>query len=246
MYMRLVDIYGVVKKSWVVGYSGYSYGTPLQYVYQWANPLPYSSQIDEGVYFLRLDIYDWQGTLSFYSEPIRLSILAPVNTIKLVYKHDQNDFDTIFIGSNVLGEFFMRIEGGMKSDGFQPGGKFTMFQDQDYNSIVLQSQPTLIEKFTFGPSVGTANWMGDKINRIFGLSTVTIDGTQYVRNEAAKLERNGEVNYPLAGWTLELIKSDNPYSETFDYHENYPEPLTCDRTDITCDSTVVTSDMTEL
>jgi len=247
MTMRLIDNEGTVYKTWGVYYSGYSYGlTETTYVYQWGNPFPYSSQISEGIYFLKLEISDTEGSMIFYSEPIKLTALAPDNTVRIIYTHDENDFDVIFTGSNIVGEFMLRIDGGMKSEGFLPGGKFTMFQDLDYNSVMLQSQPYNIEKWTFGPANGCPNWMGDKINRIFGLSDITIDGVGYSRNENAKIDRAGESGYPLAGWTIELVKTANPYKEEFSIHTLTPTPLTCDSIQYTCDSTLVTSDMTEI
>lgn len=246
MTMRLVDLYGVIYKTWPVYYSGYQYGTgsARRFVYHWINTFPYSSQISEGVYFLQLTIEDSDGTLTFYSEPIMLTILAPDNTVTLVYSHDVNDFDTVFVSDKVIGEFLMRIEGGMKSDGFTPGGKFTMFQDQDYRSVVLNSQPYNVEKFTFGPSIGAPNYIGDKINRIFALLTVTIDGVGYSRNEGAKVERSGDSGSPIAGWVIDLVKTENPYSEGSEGY-NILVPLTCDSTLITCDNSVITADQTQ-
>lgn len=237
--MQLVDNSGTVFKSWGVGQSYRSYRGLC--VYHWIGYFPLSSVAPVGVYFLKMTIEDLNGQTVLYSEPIYLTD----DTSKLVtisYTHDENDFDRVFVGNNVVPSI-LRIEGGMKSEGLQPGGKFTMFQDQDYNSVVLQSQPYNVEKWTFGPSEGVPNHIADLINRIFGLSNVTIDGVQYSRNEGSKLERTGETEYPLAGWSLDLIKSLNPYSAEF---ATSAAAFTADNTSITADSNLQTADQTEL
>ena len=236
MSMQLVTNEGTVIKGWTVGDSGRSY-RGLK-VYHWANYFPLTGAA-EGVYFLKLSISDSSGILTMYSEPIYLSSTSP-DTVAVTYSHDENDFDRVFTGSNVM-QHLMRIEAGMKSDGLAPGGKFTMFADLNYQSVMLQSQPYNVEKWTFGPGEGIPNHLADIINRIFGLSTVKIDGVQYSRNEGAKIERTGVNEYPLAGWSLDLIKSDNPYS----YESSTAlEALTVDSTTITVDSTLITSDQT--
>jgi len=241
MLMSLMDNAGTVYKTWSVYYSGYTFGTGADktYLYNWTGIFP---AVAEGFYFLKLLVQDSEGYMIFYSEPIRLYTTAPDNHIILRYTHDENDFGVVFVGYL----FMMRLQAGLKSEGFQPGGKFTMYQDLDYQSEVLTSQPYNVEKWTFGSSEGIPNWVADKINRLFGLSTTIIDATYYCRNEGAKMERQGVEHFPLAVWQLELIKKDNPYEDTFTSHDSGALPLTCDSILYTCDSTLVTSDMTEI
>lgn len=235
--MSLITNEGTVIGSWPVGDSGRTYRGDR--VYHWINYFPLGGS--DGIYFLKLVISDSHGSLTMYSEPIELSSDSP-DTVAIRYSHDENDFDRVFVGSNVM-QSLLRIEAGVKTDGFAPGGKFTMFADLNYNSVILQSQPYNVEKWTFGPSEGIPNYMADIINRIFGLSTVEIDGVQYSRNEGAKIERSGVNEYPLAGWSLDLIKSENPYS----YEASTTlAALTVDTTQITVDSTLITSDQTTL
>jgi len=240
MFMKLIDNEGTVYKTWQFYRSGYSYGA--WFTFDWVGVFPPASVAPAGVYFLKLEIQDAGGSLVFYSEPISL-VASQDETLKIVYTHDLNEFDTYFtIGTGV--NFLLRVEGGVKSEGLQPGGKFTMFQDLDYQSLILQAQPYNVEKFTFGPSAGIPNHLADKLNRIFSLSSVTINGTAYTRNEGAKMERNGETDYPLAGWSLELVKTANPYSDAFS--EYTPKSaFTADNTLKTADTTLYTADQTE-
>jgi hypothetical protein len=237
MKIEMLDVYGTVKWTWWPSNSGMTYDG--WFVWHWISYFPYAIQTPSGIYVLKITISDSDGTKLFYSEPINL-VDSQENTLKLVYTHDQNEFDIRFL--NTPFSFMMRVEGGVKSDGIAPGGKFTMFQDLDYQSVMLQSQPFNVEKYTFGDSYGIPNWMADKINRIFGLTTVKINDIQYSRNEGAKIERVGDSDYPLAGWTIDLVKTANPYSEQFEFASTLP--FTADTDNYTADSTNQTADQT--
>ncbi len=241
MQIMFVDINGNQVGGWAEWASDpvenyYGYG-----VYEFKFSVPPATTIPAGIYFLKLIITDSIGVATFYSEPISVQATT-AGTLAIVYDHDENDFDRKFTGP-VLPSM-IRIEGGMKSDGLQPGGKFTMFQDIDFNSVMLNSQPYNVEKFTFGGSYGIPNHLADKLNRVFGLSDVTIDGVKYSRNEGAKLERSGDADYPLAGWSLDLVKSENPYGETFTTIPIPDVPFTADTTLFTADSGNETADQT--
>lgn len=235
MKMDLIDLNGNISWTWLPWNTSIAYGSYFLSV--WHNYFP--DTIAEGIYFLKLEISDADGSIFFYSEPINL-LTTSEDTVRIEYTHDQNEFDSIFVSldnPSYLMPFMLRIEGGMKSEGLLPGGKYTMFQDQDYQSIVLQSQPYNVEKFVFGPPYGMPNHLADKINRIFGLSNVKINGIGYSRNEGAKLERNGEPGYPLAGWSLDLVKSLNPYSESFEVAPVIP--FLCNNEDILCSNETI-------
>lgn len=239
MSMALIDNDGTVYKSWLLWFSGLMYDG--YYVYHWYNYLPFANVAPEGMYFLRLYVNDMKGDSLFYSEPIYLSAnTGKDGMVRVIYSHDENDFYRRFTGN--VNPSVLWVEGGVKSDGETPGGKFDMFQDIDYNSVLLHSAPYLVEKWTFGDGGGIPNWLGDKLNRIFGLSDVTLNGVAYSRNEGAKLSRVGDNDYPLAAFEIDLVKSDNPMTD--DYLTE-PTPLTVDTTEITCDNTLITSDQTQ-
>ncbi len=199
--------------------------------------------VAEGVYFLKLACYvpkDPTGfdyaQMTFYSEPLYIKETHD-HTVLVKYRLTYNDFDCIFTDELALHN--LRIEGGVRSEGFTPGGKYQMFTDLGYEPVMLQSTPYNVYKWSFGPGAGLPNWMADKLNRIFSCDEVTIDNVGYMRNESAKMEASRESGYPLGGWTIELIKTDKEYSEEFDL-----DYLTCDSTLYTCDSTLLTCDMT--
>lgn len=199
--------------------------------------------VTEGVYYLKLVCYapkDPNGfdyaTMTFYSEPIHLKA-SHENTVLIEYRLTYNDFDCIF--TDEVAKFNLRIEGGIRSEGFQPGGKFTMFQDLDYQPVMLQSIPYNTYKWSFGPGSGLPNWLGDRLNRIFACDEVTIDGVGWSRAESAKMEAQREANYPHAGWQIELLKVEKEHSDGWDL-----EAYTVDTTGTTCDQTDITTDKT--
>ena len=213
LQIQVVDINDTLIDTWHFDLLQTTYGA--YNVYQCNDILPSTP----GIYFIKIVVSHNDELVTFYNEPINL-VASADNVLSIEYTHDQNEFDVLFLEANVF-NFFLRIEGGIRSEGLAPGGKFTMFQDLDYKSVMLQSQPFNVEKFIFGPGDGVPNWMADKLNRIFGLSTVMINGVQYSRNEGAKMERIGDTGYPLAGWSLDLIKTENPYGNEVDTAETF-------------------------
>lgn len=196
------------------------------YVYNWVGQIAddYSPVTRELIQIV-LTVPHTTGDIVLKSEPIMLfndthSDKVIDNTMVILYTHGENDYDTYFVdaeGENDQVTFLMRVEGGFKSDGQTPGGKFTMFQDMQQRPVMLSAVPILTERVTFGSGYGIPNWLADKINRIFALDTVTIDGTQYSRAEGAKMERlTSDLIYPASAWHMDLVKTDNPYSDSAD------------------------------
>jgi hypothetical protein len=204
--ITLIDNNSVVMDTFTVRHEG-TYGTLGVYYVK-----DYFSTVAEGVYFLKIAITFAQGGGIFYSEPLWLGTHA--DTIWLSYRHEYSIFDCKFGGVN-LPMFYLRVPGGVKSDGFSPGGKFEMYNDLDHRPVMLQSQPFNLYKVLFGDSYGIPNWLADKINRAFALDYTFIDGVRYMRNEGAKMEVIADGNNPLSAWALECLLVDNPYSQHY-------------------------------
>lgn len=235
---QLIDVNGVVAHTFQVEgtstaatYTGYS-------SYNVVENFP---TITEGIYYVKLLCYapkDPNGfdyaTMTFYSEPIHLAA-EHENTVLIEYRLTYNDFDCIF--TDELARFNFRIEGGVRSDGFTPGGKYQIFSDLDYEPVMLQSSPYNVYKWSFGPGYGVPNWIADRLNRIFACDEVTIDTVAWMRQDGSKLEATREAGYPFGGWTLELIKVEKEHSDEFDY-----DYLTFDSEDVTFDDEDITWD----
>ncbi|MFZ4705551.1 MAG: hypothetical protein ACOYMF_06030 [Bacteroidales bacterium] len=152
------------------------------------------------------------GEIIVYSEPIEI-LSSSDNTVLIQYGNDVNDFDLIF--QPYLHEakiFDFRVEGCFPSDGFKPSSVDDVYIDQSHNTTMLSSIPFNINQFQFGGEYGCPNWIADKFNRILSCNNVTIDGVPYTKSEGSKLEPARTENYALAGWKIDLIKSENNYS----------------------------------
>lgn len=149
----------------------------------------------------------------FYSEPIEVATTHN-NTVLLKWTNSGHDFDMYyfadFYGANPL-YFQMRVEGGFRSDGYQPASIDSMFFDQTHNGQLLSSTPYNVRKITFGDGHGLPEWMPDKINRILACTSVTVDGVGYCKTEGARLEPKFLPDHPLAIWKIDLVKTTNDY-----------------------------------
>ncbi|MDH6304600.1 hypothetical protein M2459_001335 [Parabacteroides sp. PF5-5] len=108
------------------------------------------------------------------------------NTVLISYTHRHNEYNTFFYGNNGDRKIFnFRVDGG-----FYPGDKKQavdneMFRDQRYYPHQLSSNAYEISILTIGTKQGVPVWVGNKINHIFNLSDIAIDGVETVRSEAS-------------------------------------------------------------
>ena len=173
----------------------------------------------ETLYFIKLSILTVGGVetgipIEFLSDPFTL-LEDSTNTLNITYTHHANRFDMAFypaLPATTQESFQFRIEGGVLSEGFIPSSKDTAYIDQEYKVTILNSIPFDTYKFTFGPSNGLPNWVAKKLNMIFALSDISINGRKYTKAEGAKLEANRDKGYPFAGWQIELMETEPNYS----------------------------------
>lgn len=85
-----------------------------------------------------------------------------------------------------------------------PGSKDTGYTDQDEAAAILHSVPYRVWNFILGGIGGVPPYLIDKLSRIFGCDTLTIDGRDYTKNEGAQWEPVELDGYPMAGWSIEL------------------------------------------
>ena len=143
------------------------------------------------------------------SEPIHIAE-AHEKTVLIKYSNDSNKFNLKFITDFVSPPqlyFYLRVEGGILSDGFKPGSKDEVYIDQVRSVVLLDSEPFIIYTFSFGSATGMPNWLADKINRVLSCNLVTINNKQFSKNDGAKLEPSRSENYSLAGWKIDLVSN---------------------------------------
>ena len=178
----------------------------------------YNPTIPDGEYY----VYIYAPYVSganfdlYYSE--RLDIRTThEGTMLLEYTNDGHDFDMFFFKDfacvNPLW-FQLRVEGGFRSDGFQPSSVDSAFLDQTHNATLLSSVPFDVQKLTFGDNTGIPDWMATRCNRILSCTDFKKDGVSYTKVDGAKLERMDLAqNHPRFSWKIDLIRSDNSYVE---------------------------------
>jgi hypothetical protein len=137
-------------------------------------------------------------------------------TVLISYTHRKNDFDTIFQDRR----FNFRIEGGI-----YPGDKTQtveneVFRDQRFNPNQIAAIPYEVQVLTIGSSTGVPQWVGKKINNIFSLSDVEVDGIKSVRNESSNPEIiSTGIKWPLYVHKISIEQANGDTHTLIDYYE---------------------------
>lgn len=132
------------------------------------------------------------------------------NTVLISYTHRRNEYDTIFLNEDETRKVFnFRIEGG-----FYPGDKVQsveneIFRDQRFEPYQTASESFEISVLTIGTKKGVPQWVGNKINNIFKLSDILVDGIETTRNESSIPELISQSSYyPLYVFKLNVEQPD--------------------------------------
>ncbi len=191
--------------------------------------------LSKGFYQIKLNVTISDGSViisnvDFYSEPIEiLNSTELANTLLIKYTSDNNNSGLMFVNPSTpttTYQFQHRVFGGFKIEDHTPGSKDVAYTNQEYNITTLDSKPFEVDVLTIGNCQGIPNYQMDIINRIFSCSEFLIDDVLWVKNDGAKLEKKSEPNYPMLGWSIELIKgggeNDNSYGGP-DYNGDYSD-----------------------
>jgi hypothetical protein len=127
------------------------------------------------------------------------------DTVLVSYTHRRDEYDTEF-SQRV---FNFRIEGGIYPGDRTQGLDNEVFRDQRFMPHQITAETYEVSVLTVGTGKGVPQWVGRKINDIFKLSDVRVDGVRTVRNEgsAPELIRLG-VRYPLYVFKLNIEQPD--------------------------------------
>ena len=135
-------------------------------------------------------------------------------TILLSYTHRKNDFDAIFTGK----KFNFRVEGGIYQGNKTQSVENEIFRDQRFNPSQTSATAYEVSVLTIGSPEGVPQWIGNKINHIFCLSDVEVDGIRSVRNESSTSELiSTGVNNPLY---VHKISIEQPDEDIYTYISN--------------------------
>lgn len=144
------------------------------------------------------------------------------NTTLVKYSNSKNTQGIIFEFGM---EFEYRVHGAVMD--LETMSKFNVYEDEPMNLTMLSSVP--YRQWTWnigGEGMQIPEWMADKIERLTGCDTMTIDGKAYTRAEGAKLEANPKPLTPIASYSMKIreASSDNSlYVNDYDFvYKMYP------------------------
>lgn len=167
------------------------------------------TSVSTGYYYVQVLVGNGISQIKLISEPIYVDTKIP-NSILFEYKHRKNFYGSIFQNGET---FSFRCE-AIFTD-FKPSVNSVVFEDQTANLVSLSATAFRSFELVIGDGYGVPDWVADKINRIFGCSTVLLDGKEFVRSDGSKMSRNGEKLYPMAGWTIEVREAKANNGVTF-------------------------------
>lgn len=160
---------------------------------------------------LSLNIFDegfYQMEIEFGS-PVLNTIVSNIFQIRESYFED-----------TILCEFFHRkhyadayFEAGWTSsirmfgtlDYEKPGSKNTVYEDQEYDTTLLDTKPFDTWRLYTGGPEGIPHWAIMKYNIIMGCSSLKLDGKYFTKaTDGVNFEQRDEKEYPMRGWSIEL------------------------------------------
>lgn len=142
------------------------------------------------------------------------------DTVLLKYTNSLNDFDTIFDEYDL---FTLRVPGVFLPQEHKFENETESFRDQRCILRLLSGYAYETKILTVGGSFGVPNWVARKLNLIFCLDNVTIDGSGIVRSDGSSPEITLIHNdYPLYVYkiTLEASYADQE-AQRGDFNDDY-------------------------
>lgn len=102
-----------------------------------------------------------------------------------------------------------------------------VYEDQPRNQTLIDSKPARIFPLYIGNEFGIPDWMLDKLNLIFGVHNVQINGKFFVKASAGQeFEERTIDGYPLRGFVFELREAINRSTLVIDTVQTSEQKLT--------------------
>ncbi|MBF0651293.1 hypothetical protein IR083_20960 [Dysgonomonas sp. GY75] len=171
-------------------------------------------ELDNGYYMLRFS--------NAYSDTVRYACFCKLNiddlrlrdTVKFRYTNREDNFDAHFIKADGENRYFdFRIEGGFLYGEMIFDNESNGFRNQEYINTQLSAYPFEKHKLTLGTPKGVPIWAARKINLIYSLSEITVDGKTYIRSDGSAPEITQIIpSYPLYVIKID-VEPDDFYSE---------------------------------
>lgn len=164
-------------------------------------PLP------EGDYFFYLTAGAGGNIAQSISEPLQVR-RRHAKTVLIEFQHDENDYDVAW-ETGIKMQF--RVEATLK--GYSPKRITTDYDDQTKNLTRLSAVPFNKWKFRIGENRGVPPWVVEKLNFIFCMDSIWIDGKLMRPDSGQDLELNEINGYPMAGYQIDFREGKNLYSK---------------------------------
>jgi hypothetical protein len=175
--------------------------------------------LEPGKYYVTVNIGSSPVKKVLISNPIEV-LETHVNSLLIQYSHKPYKENFIF-ETGMIPE--IRFEGLLKLN--PPTSKDTLFEDQILDMIMIQSKPYRVwTLYVFA----VADFMIDKLGRIFGCKDLKIDGKYFSKNgESAKWEETAIniENGTMIAYKIELRESLTRNSKVYSTTEDINEEL---------------------
>jgi hypothetical protein len=192
------DVFTQIPDPAVIPYAGTDY-----IGYSFVDNL-YWEDIDEGRYYLQLQVAVGADTDLFISEPISVKEYHS-GTVLWEYCHEENKDFVIWEQTNQV--FNLRVEGAILER--EPLVNRSSFIDKEWNTYPLKA--TAYRGWTFwvgGDAGNVPDYIIDCMNAIFTLTSTRYEGKGYVPADGAAIEKVSIPRYPLYAAAIELREAD--------------------------------------
>lgn len=167
----------------------------------------YFASLDEGRYYMVIRVpfgFPVAFTDEWISEPIEIRNIWE-DTILIEYSNTENTLDVIF--EQFRQTFAFRIEGAL----IKPKDYVNRVTAQDQAAKTIPLSADAYAGITFaagGNGQFIPDWAFKKLNNIFTLDVIRMDGVLYTANQGASIERQYIPDYPLFSGEIDLVEGD--------------------------------------
>ena len=165
------------------------------------------SPLAPGEYYLYLSAGTISNAIYALSEPFEIKTKWP-NTRLLEYKHNLNEFDTIWETGL---QCQLRVECILTD--LSPQRLRSSYENQIQSISTVLSVPYRKWKLKIGGEGGVPPWVADKINYILCMNEIKIDGLLMAPDEGAQLEPLFTEGYPAPAYTIDMREGHNLFSK---------------------------------
>lgn len=161
--------------------------------------------LESGKYYLVTTATDADGEQSWITEPIQLADSFP-ETMLLRYKHYHNKDHVDFERTGIT--FNMRVESALLD--FEPGVNRVGYEAQDGNYSLLSA--VTFRGFTWvagGNGKTIPDYMISKLNHVWALSDVWLDGKKFVAQDGAAFEKSVVDKFPKYAAGIDIREAIN-------------------------------------